>query len=184
MIDLASQRTYDSAVCEGVRFTIRTINLAERGKIALRCAEAASQQDQIVSEMRPLEDPEAKDPKPLPAHETEWKRLNLQWIGLENSVMMPAQIEPALVSIEGITIDGEDAPVGELLTVIPDELTVEIYEAVQTHSRLTEDESKNLSSPGTSAGRKDGETINTTAESVESEDSMNRETVGAISLAS
>lgn len=160
-MNFQSKTTHESKVCDGVAFTVRTVNQRKRAEWGLSIADSLAEQDRLLRQMKAIEDNgQVQDEKAV-----EYQELMFRWTGINNAHVKPALVDLALVSIDGITVDGEESNLAAILEVAPDELAEEIYRVCQEAAGLSGTDSKNLQLPGTSAGQMAGETSDSTVPS-------------------
>lgn len=153
-MNFQSKTRHESTTCEGVAFTIRTLSQKKRARWGLSVADHLAEQDRLAREMRDLEG----DGDVPEENQLKRQALLYRYIGIENAYIKPSVIDLGLVSIEGVTVDGGEADLAGILESVPDELLEEIHAACKQAAGLSEEDSKNLPSPGTSAGQTDGVT--------------------------
>jgi hypothetical protein len=163
MLSIQSKTTAESAVCPGVKFTVRRLNKIQRSARDLPVMEPRMRYTEISEryfELKGLKEP-------TPETEREARMIDYEAGLIINEHLKPASIRAALVSIEGLEIDGKPATADSLLadgSPDTDGLIDEIYAACEIASGLSGTQQKNLQSPSTSVEPADGETGGSTAD--------------------
>ncbi len=154
MHSLSSTFTVDSKLYPGAVYKIRTLNTIQRAKRDAAIASHRLEYTRLNAERQTIYKHLAGDTgtdeeklERVNAHPVE-KRLPIldfdqkaQCILDEHIV--PATIRAALISVDGIEIDGAKPTVETLLENAPDGMLTEIYAACVNGSGLTEGEAKN-----------------------------------------
>jgi len=141
-MELKPRVTHESTAVPGVRYTVRTLNQIQRAKRDLEVFPHRAKIAELMAEMGRI--PENDE------NFTKRARLDMEIGLLINQHMKPAYLRAGLVSIEGVTIDGREASVADVIDYGDDALVDEIYAACAVASGITVEQQKNLQSPGTS----------------------------------
>lgn len=153
--DFRKTTVIPSGAYEGVRFTIRRLNVIQRARANAPILEKRARFAELIQQVEEL----AKDPAMVAqaraADEAAGAILNID--------ILPALIRAAFVSIEGFTVEGDAPTVDELLEYAPTDLLREIYAACVSESALSDADAKNLQSPTTLDAAVDGRVTPTTA---------------------
>lgn len=163
MMKLTTKTEHKSTEIDGITFTVRTLNVIQRARRDAGIADERIRYTNLLREYQALSEEE----KSLDAGPELVYRITL----LLNEYLIPAALRAGLISISGIEIDSKPATAEMLIESGPDDLLMEIFERCEETAGLSGDDSKNLPSPGTSAGQKAGDSENTTAESASDESS-------------
>ena len=139
---------------------------------------AAVTPDQVAAVIAFDVEPITRKLRELTRPEDRQKRASLdeEWRCVEQTAH-PAWLRSGFVSIEGGGFD--NWTVEEFLLDAPPELTSEIYTAITEQSLLTENESKNLLSPGTSGTPVAGQTSDSTVPTASGGNSGESETASS-----
>lgn len=155
MLSFDTTITKESAIYEGVRFTVRVLSDIERPKRDLAIlddivlvTDLMQQRDACLIDA-PAE--EGKEPSQIvdPARKTEWLRAKFT-IDAAVARVRAAKIRYSFVSIEGIEADGKAATIDQILSSGKQDLIEEIEAACTEAEGLSAAQRKNLPSPGTS----------------------------------
>jgi hypothetical protein len=173
-MQITSKKTIESVAAPGVSFTVRRLNSSQRSARDLTTMEARRKNSMLAREWRSLLPAMLADGVTFmdPADDTNEARdkryaLDEEYALLLESVLKPASVRAALISIANLSVD--DKPVvtaKDFLDVrgpATDDLFDEIYRACEEAAGLTDDERKNLQPPTTSNELAAGETNDTTA---------------------
>jgi len=117
----ASVVWHDSTVCEGVRYAVRRISLAQRIELTRRVRELTLRNEYLRGGTTP-------DQLESALGELLARRLYVEW---------------GLAAIEGLTIDGNAASSESLIEKGPEELTEEIANSILSELTISEQETKN-----------------------------------------
>jgi hypothetical protein len=120
-LDHTSAAWHRSKAFPGVRYAIRRISLGQRIELTRRARELAQRNDFLRAG-------EAVDQLEAALSDLLVRRMYLEW---------------GLVSVEGLTVDGEAATGALIAEKGPEALTDEIIESLRSELGLTEDERKN-----------------------------------------
>jgi hypothetical protein len=178
MINYSSTRTVQSRLpdFEGVSFTIRRISDGLRNQYRLETAGALREQADLIEQREDLVDAIRErmgmDEKAfsevrmdqLPRSD----RRTLREVGtkidqLNSEAIYPAMIEVGLVSVDGLTIDGQPVDVDSLHRVGPESLVAEILFEIRKEFGLAVEAQENLGSPTTSGAAEGGKATDTAA---------------------
>lgn len=212
-MNFKAKQTFDSKTCEGVRFTVRMLNVIQRAKRDMEIAEERIQFGALVQHVRAASESDAlqKESAALIKHlsdklgekhddTTEAARILTAYQQISepaesrsadyraglilDMTMKPAAIQAGLVSIEGLHDDEAVIKTAEdLIDRGPSELIHEIWLRCEELAGMSPGDQKNSLSPGTSARQEDGQTSSTIATTAERENSMSGETVESTSQA-
>jgi len=176
MMNFRSTEVHESDAVEGVRFTVRVLNVIQRARRDAEIADQRLEFTRLLEEYRALGDEERNSPA--------GRRLDYLSGLIADQYLKPASIRAGLVSIEGLSVDGEPVTDADgLIERGPDALIEEVWLACEAASGLSEEQRKNSSSPGTSAGREDGGSGNLNAPNADGAGSTGSETAGGTSPA-
>ncbi len=117
-----SERTLESSVAPGVKYTITRMSLGRRIELTRRAWELTGKAECLQASEDPREKLEAA------ALAAEIDQLYLKW---------------GLKRVEGLTLDGEPATPESLIAIGPEELSKEILTAIRRECGLTDEERKN-----------------------------------------
>lgn len=162
MLSIQSKTTIESESCPGVTFTVRRLNKIQRSVRDLPVMEPRMRYTEISERYFELKGRKEQTPETL----RETKMLDYEAGLVINEHLKPASIRAALVSIEGLEIDGKPATVDSLLadgSPDTDALIDEIYQACEIAAGLTGTQQKNSPSPSTSVEPVDGGISGSTA---------------------
>jgi hypothetical protein len=165
-MQISSKRVIESKVLPGVKFTVR--RLAEY-QVASRDMQTAKERVRMKEIAREWQAQTPKDGAP-DTDDMQSARFVLddEFSNLLASVIKPASIRAALISIEGLAVD--DVPVTNAKEFIAalcpplQPLADEVYVACEQAATMTEDERKNFLPPSTSSELVDGGKTDLTAE--------------------
>lgn len=172
-MQLTSRNTIESAVAPGVRFTVRRLDSTQRAARDLQTMEARRRSRQLSREwiaIAPMKEDGLTfvDPnQDTQEVRTQREPLDEEYTLLLNSVLKPASVRAALISIVNLSIDGRIVTTAKdfLDSRGPgtDALFDEIWQACEEASGLTDEERKNLQPPTISSELAAGETTDSTA---------------------
>lgn len=143
-MNLESKVSHESKSLPGVRFTVRRLNQIQRARRDGKIIDARVRISELTDQLNslPKEDSE-------PGLKLQRARLDAQ-IGIEIvTIIKPAYIRAGLLSVEGLTIDGQPVKPEDLIESGQDDFLDEVYEACVTASGLSAEQEKNSQSPGT-----------------------------------
>ena len=112
---------HDSTACEGVRYAVRRISLAQRIELTRRVRELTLRNEYLRGGTTP-------DQLESTLGELLARRLYVEW---------------GLAEIEGLTIDGNAASSESLIEKGPEQLTQEIANSILSELTISEQETKN-----------------------------------------
>lgn len=173
MFDFKSTETIESAVIPGVRFNIRKPTQGRRIELHLSIAEAASKYAAKIGELGKLRIDKKQDDGTVKvewSNQDEANRIAAAADIIDITELTPRYIRWGLLSIEGLTIDGEPATVETLISDGPEEIIPEIRDAIKSRLGLTVVQQKNSQAPTTSheaAGVEPKPTIAATASALD-----------------
>jgi hypothetical protein len=174
-MDFQTTIKHDSKACHGVSFTVRRLNviqrarrdgalLAHRAEWRKRLAEYAAFRREQLGEMK-AEERDAKIAALAPDVQARLMTLEHEADQIHFGHILPGTILAAFHSVDGFFINGKNSQTPqEFIESAPDELLIEVYEACEAASGLSEEQQKNLPPPGTSAGREVGSSQASTVE--------------------
>jgi len=173
-MDFKTTETHESKTCEGVTFTVRTLNVVQRAARDLEIAEHNARAQELLAKY--IQAGDDKDPVLLARSDVEFGMIH-------NAHIVPAVVRAGLVEIAGLVADGHAVTTADQLLAapIPQELMAEIFEHCRGREGFNQEKEKNSPSPGISAGQEDGETENSTANSASTKDTTIPEIVIATS---
>lgn len=211
IMNFSSTQTVSSKTWPGVTFTLRRIGPRKRAELEIACATARSKRRELFLQYsgarEHLQSLLKKDPElnalitkaeaegraiteldlPLTAEHVsagvELHRLEEELRNNARTLIDPVFVKAALVSIDGISYNGDNALTADVLCEYgPDDLFEEIVSAINEGAYLNQELNANLSLPTTSGAPVDGEKSNTIAPNVSSEGTTVPATVPSISL--
>ena len=159
-MNLQTKKTFSSKIYPGVTAEYRVLSERERTRLDIACEafrlEMVEAQETPV--MQRIEDArkEAEDAGETFEGVTLTARERVEHDGAQAKFSRAfastrgAWLEAAVVSIEGVTVDDRPAEVAEVLENASEEFLSELYVAVLTDGKLTEEAEKNSESPSTS----------------------------------
>ena len=164
-MNLSTTITHESAALEGVKFTVRRLNYIDRCQRDMAMLDDRAAAADLTRRIALVSD-EGEDGKRTahPGKEQEFSRLNAEHSMLYQSRIVPAYIRAGLVSVEGVEVDGKPADVGTFTKWASDALLDEVFAACYQASDLTDEQRKNLQSPGSLDAAEAGQASNTTAD--------------------
>lgn len=177
MYDFNPEETIESAVCPGVKFTIRKPTVGKRAQLAQMTAAASKRYQEKISGIDKLRLPDKKKLKVM-RDGIEVEEEIFQYsdqdkaveLSTEATIVQLTELDPIYVrwglsSISGFSINGEEVtqkdPGDIMLQSGPEDLVYEITNAIKKRLGMTVDDQKNSKSPTTSPAV-DGEIIRTT----------------------
>lgn len=173
MIKLSSRKTFESKLYSGVRVVIRVLSEGVRTRIRLQLAPSLVKIRDLNKELEAVEIPKNAsgetdfNAQVDPAVFSKIVRISDETTSITQTEIDPIYFKQGFVSITGLEIDGSsDLSAEQIIEFAPTDLYDEIVEAIKHGSEISSEESKNSSSPITSAEAQDGRGPNTTAQSV------------------
>ncbi|MEN6534962.1 MAG: hypothetical protein ABFD89_14945, partial [Bryobacteraceae bacterium] len=154
----------------GVKFTVRRLNYISRCERDLGMLSNRSRLIGIMREMEALCDggtlergADGRVTNVAKGKESAFRQLDNEYAMIHQTAIVPAYIRAGLESVEGLDVDGKPADVESFLKAAPDALLDEVFAACHAASDLTDDQRKNLQSPGSSDAPEAGQPTPTTA---------------------
>lgn len=167
MLNFDTKITHQSEAFPGVAFIVRRLNQIQRAKRDLSIVEHRrafsdlhARFQKLVEEVKALRDAGSADA--ATATEKTALDIDLEAGRLLDIHIKPAVIRSGLLSISGLSLDGQEATIAAITDHAPDALIDEIYVACELASGLTADQQKNSQSPSDSLGLAAGEKSSTT----------------------
>jgi hypothetical protein len=169
-----SKTTIESTSNPGVKFTVRRLGKSQRSARDLTTMEARRKCNALSREWRALLPAMQPDGETFvnPADDTPELResrgaLHEEYALLLESAIKPASIRAALISIEGLSVDGKSVTTAkdfiETLGPTTDDLFDEIYLACEEAAGLTDEEKGKSKPPTTTKEPEAAGTLDTTA---------------------
>ena len=196
-MDFSISSTHESKAFSGVTFSVRRMGISKRTEVELSTADLRAKQRETQRDLAPLYEldkaeydrlrdlhekllaAKADEAKPIldgidlvrkelaaKPHALNRERLEEASRIADRQVESP-WVRAALLSIEGVTVEGQPLTTDQLIEYGPRELFAEVFAAVWAEAYLSGADSKNSQSPTTSGQKADGQKASSIAPSVE-----------------